>query len=181
MMKMGSKQISPREESFLNDIIGGMSHRKAYRNNWKASVNWKDTTVDSKASTKFHEEKVQERYKELIKRHQDRAIMKRGELLDGLKKAFYMAMGIEPTPMLIKEFTGDSYEMLEKKYKVADLKSVASISQQIAKLEGWQIDKIEHSGKIDGTMSIRKMSDAEIDIDNARTILDNDHYGLDQV
>lgn len=54
-----------------------MSQRKSYREAFKQSKRWKDTTVDSKASTLFRDGKVRERYQELQEQAQDEAIITR--------------------------------------------------------------------------------------------------------
>ncbi|GBD73734.1 TerS [Tetragenococcus halophilus subsp. halophilus] len=68
---------NPRHEKFVQCLITGMSQRKSYREAFKQSRRWKDTTVDSKASTLFKTDKVLERYKELLEEAQDEAIMTR--------------------------------------------------------------------------------------------------------
>ncbi|GMQ74287.1 terminase [Tetragenococcus halophilus] len=68
---------NPRHEKFVQCLITGMSQRKSYREAFKQSIRWKDTTVDSKASTLFKTDKVMERYKELLEEAQDEAIMTR--------------------------------------------------------------------------------------------------------
>lgn len=68
-----------RHEKFVQCLISGMSQRKAYREAIKQSKNWKDETVDSKASNLFKNDKVRTRYKELQEEAQDVAIMTRKE------------------------------------------------------------------------------------------------------
>ncbi len=66
-----------RYEKFVQCLISGMSQRKSYREAFKQSKRWKDTTVDSKASTLFRDGKVRERYSELQEQAQDEAIITR--------------------------------------------------------------------------------------------------------
>ena len=54
-----------RHEKFAQGIAQGISQRKAYRAAFLKSENWKDETVDSKASVLAKSEKVLERIKEL--------------------------------------------------------------------------------------------------------------------
>lgn len=71
-----------RHEIFVQCLITGMSQRKAYREAFKRSDRWKDSTVDSKASDLLKNGdsgKVLERYKELQELAQDEAIMTRKE------------------------------------------------------------------------------------------------------
>ena len=54
-----------RHEKFAQGIAQGISQRKAYRAAFPKSENWKDETVDSKASLLAKNEKVLARIKEL--------------------------------------------------------------------------------------------------------------------
>lgn len=68
-----------RHEKFVQCLISGISQRKAYREAFKQSSKWKDTTVDVNASKLFSDTKVLLRYKELQEKAQDAAIMTRKE------------------------------------------------------------------------------------------------------
>lgn len=54
-----------RWEAFVRALIENKSQRKAYREAFPASRKWKDSTVDSKASVLFSNNKVLARYTEL--------------------------------------------------------------------------------------------------------------------
>ena len=54
-----------RHEKFAQGLAEGMSQRKAYRAAFPSSVNWKDETVDAKASVLAKDDKVLERLREL--------------------------------------------------------------------------------------------------------------------
>lgn len=56
---------SDRIEIFCNEIVSGKSQRQAYYAAYPSSLNWKDTTVDSKASVFAKDEKVLARLQEL--------------------------------------------------------------------------------------------------------------------
>ena len=141
-------KLTPQQEIFVQSRIKGDSQRKAYKKAYPHSENWKDGSVDTEASKLNSSPKVIQRYDELKQKVDEEAIMSREELLKGLRKAFYMALGVEPTPMIVKSIIEDVTEVEEVNRRNADLKSVASISAQIAKLEGWEINKVEHSGAV---------------------------------
>lgn len=69
---------NPRQEKFVQDLIKGMSQRKAYRDAFPNSVKWKDETVDSKASDLFSG-KVLERYQEIQNEQKEEALLTRWE------------------------------------------------------------------------------------------------------
>ena len=145
-------EIKPWMEKFvlynMDDKI--KSQKEAYRKARPHTKKWKDSTVDSKASHLWKEDKIQARYKELLKIHQDEAIMSRGELLRELKKLFYIATGKEPTREAVFDvISGDRTKISDKVFYKINFQAAVSLAHQIAKLEGWETDKIEHSGKID--------------------------------
>ena len=65
--------LNVKQEKFIQNIINGMSQRQAYKDAYNA--NYSDKSIDEKASTLVISEKVQERYKELLKELEDKAIM----------------------------------------------------------------------------------------------------------
>lgn len=65
--------LNARQEKFIQNIVKGMSQREAYKTAYKAK--YKDEAIDSKASVLFNSDKVQKRYKELLKRIEDKSIM----------------------------------------------------------------------------------------------------------
>lgn len=71
--------LTPKQEKFVLNVVNGMSQRQAYLAAYPKSKKWKETTVDSKASTLLKQEKVLERYQELMKKAEDEAIMSAAE------------------------------------------------------------------------------------------------------
>lgn len=65
--------LNMRQEKFIQNIIKGMSQRQAYKDVYKSK--YSDKAIDEHASTLFNSAKVQERYKELLKELEDKAIM----------------------------------------------------------------------------------------------------------
>lgn len=64
-----------RHEKFAQGLAEGMSQRKAYRAAFPSSVNWKDETVDAKASVLAKDDKVLERLRELADQSTTEAVM----------------------------------------------------------------------------------------------------------
>lgn len=65
--------LNVKQEKFIQNIVKGMSQREAYKNAYKAK--YSEKSIDEKACVLFNSEKVQERYKELMNRLQDKSIM----------------------------------------------------------------------------------------------------------
>ena len=76
--------LNIKQEKFIQNIINGMSQRQAYKEAYNA--NYSDKSIDEKASTLFNSEKVQKRYKELLKELEDKAIMTAKERMIWLSK-----------------------------------------------------------------------------------------------
>ena len=76
--------LNVKQEKFIQNIINGMSQRQAYKDAYNA--NYSDKSIDEKASTLFNSEKVQERYKELMGKLEDEAIMSAKERMIWLSK-----------------------------------------------------------------------------------------------
>lgn len=75
-----------RYEKFVQCLIAGMSQRKAYKEAFKQSGKWKDSTVDNKACKLFRESEIKARYEELQAETQDEAIMTRKKRMIRLSK-----------------------------------------------------------------------------------------------
>ena len=66
--------LTPKQEKFIQNIVKGMSQRQAYKDAYNAE-NMKDETIDSEASILFNDQKISERYKELIQQLEDETLM----------------------------------------------------------------------------------------------------------
>lgn len=76
--------LNVKQEKFIQNIINGMSQRQAYKDAYNAK--YKDEDIDSKASNLFNSDKVQARYKELLKELEDKSIMSAKERMIWLSK-----------------------------------------------------------------------------------------------
>lgn len=75
-----------RHETFAQGMAAGLSQRKAYRAAYPSSKNWKDETVDSKASALMKNGKVLARYNELCQLTSSEAVMDITERKEWLTK-----------------------------------------------------------------------------------------------
>ena len=58
--------ITAKQEKYIQGLVSGLSQRKAYREAFPNSEKWKDSAVDSNASTLLKSAKVSQRYQELV-------------------------------------------------------------------------------------------------------------------
>lgn len=59
--------LTDKQELYIQNLIKGLSQRQAYREAYPKSKNWKDKTVDNRASKLFNSYEVFTRYQELQK------------------------------------------------------------------------------------------------------------------
>ena len=64
-VKGSDYMLTIKQEKFVNNLVKGLSQRKAYRAAFPNSKKWKDETVDNKASKLFNSDEVKARYEEL--------------------------------------------------------------------------------------------------------------------
>ena len=70
---MANDRLNVKQEKFIQGIINGLSQRQAYKEAYNA--NYDDNAIDIKASQLFNRDKVQIRYRELLKELEDESIM----------------------------------------------------------------------------------------------------------
>lgn len=83
--------LTPKQEKFVGGLIQGLSQRQAYKAAYK--VKWKDSAIDSRASTLFKNEKVKQRYNELLEELNNKtatkSIMTATERMEWLTEVVY--------------------------------------------------------------------------------------------
>jgi len=140
--------LTAKEEKFVQGLISGLSQRQAYKSAYNTS-RMKDKTIDSRASELFAKSDIRGRHKELLKESENKAIITKDKLLEGLVEAFEMAKGSLESKMVVNEF-GKLKQ--ESKFKT-DLKSISGIAGQIMKLQGWDRAEEKEEDKLDKLLS----------------------------
>lgn len=135
-------ELTPKQERFIQNIVSGMSQREAYKNSYNAE-NMQDESIDVKACELFNDGKVQLRYKELMSKLEDKAIMTAKErmiwlteVVNGIQKEDKVMSGI-----LLPNMTAD----LNTKIKAIDT---------LNKMSGEYITKVEADVNSDVNINI---------------------------
>ncbi len=85
-------KLTAKQEEFVQNLINGASQREAYKKAYNC-VNAKDSTIDSKASNLFKQEKVRARFEEIQARMRERqetkTIMTAEERMEWLSKVVH--------------------------------------------------------------------------------------------
>lgn len=132
---MPLNNLTPKQERFIQNIVSGMSQREAYKAAYNAK--YKDEAIDSKASTLFNSDKVQERYKELLNEVKDESIMTAKERMKWLTEVI---KGIQKEGIKVKTLendfiVGEGTADLNTKMKAIDILNKMD-GQYTTKLEG---------------------------------------------
>ena len=80
----GSVSLTAKEEKYVQGLVAGLSQRKAYREAYPNSIDWKDRTVDSRASESLKKSNVLGRYNELMGEHNAKALWTREKAVKDL-------------------------------------------------------------------------------------------------
>lgn len=115
-----------RHEKFAQGIASGLSQRKAYRAAFPNANNWKDETVDSKASTLAKNEKVLARLRELAGQTTSKAVM-----------------SIQERKEWLTEVVNDREENMKNRLRAVDT---------LNKMDGAYIENINVNGQINNPM-----------------------------
>lgn len=113
-----------------------MSQRKAYREAFKQSVKWKDTTVDVNASKLFSDTKVLLRYNELQEEAKDEAILSRKDRM-----------------VTLSGIATDEYENTSDRIKAIDT---------LNKMDNAYVHKLELSGEITNNNPLAGLTEEEL-------------------
>ena len=84
--------LTAKEEKYVQGLVAGLSQRKAYREAYPNSIDWKDRTVDSRASELLKKSNVLGRYDELMEEHKNKALWTREEAVNELKWLYQQAI-----------------------------------------------------------------------------------------
>ena len=139
--------LNAKQEKFINNIVSGMSQRQAYKDAYQ--VSYSDEAIDSKASTLFNSEKVQIRYKELIEKAQDKAIM---SAIERKKWLTEVIQNIQCEDVYFKTEDGSEIKVGSKN---ADLNTKMKAMDMLNKMDGEYITKVEAEVDSDINVTIK--------------------------
>lgn len=134
-------KYTSKEEKAINEYLKGKTKTEAYKSAYNTS-RMKDKTINEYASRFFSKSKIVARVDKLMEESNSKAVLTRKECLEGLTRAFYIALGIETQE--IDEVLLDGNDKVlshsKKKLKSADLKNLKGIADTLAKMQGWEKD-----------------------------------------
>lgn len=131
-------KYTSKEEKAINEYLKGKSKTEAYKSAYDTS-RMKDKTANEYACRFFAKSKVKARIEQFQRETNTKAVLTRQELLEGLTKAFKMALGVEWQEMEEINLNANNEVLIhnKKKLKSADLKNIKGIAETLSKLQGW--------------------------------------------
>lgn len=133
--------LTVKQEKFIQNIVKGKSQREAYKDAYNAT--YKDSSIDSKASTLFNSEKVQARYKELMQELEQETIMSAKERMEWLTG-------------IIKNKENDKVYIKAKKGKIKLKEVVPDLSTRMRALDILNKMTGEYKTILDGSVELEE-------------------------
>lgn len=78
-------KLTAKQEKYVQGLVAGLSQRQAYLKAYPNSKEWKERTVDSRASELLKQSNVLGRYNELMNEHKAKALWTREDAVNTLK------------------------------------------------------------------------------------------------
>jgi phage terminase small subunit len=145
------KELTAKQEKFVQNLISGMSQRQAYKDAFQ--VDYDDNAIDVNACKLFNDAKIKLRYKELIEELKEVTIMTAKERMIWLSEVV-QGKQMEKEVVVLKD--GDiRIEEVE-----ANLNTKIKALDTLNKMSGEYITKIEADVSNDVTINI-ELSDDE--------------------
>jgi hypothetical protein len=136
-----NNKLTPKQEKFIQNVVSGMSQREAYREAFKPKT-MKDKSIDEKACVLFNTDKIKSRYKELMEKLEDEAIMSAKERMKWLSDV--VKGKVKHTSY---DNNGEAYE--NEAYISDKLKAIDTLN----KMSG------EYTTKLEADVKIEKLED----------------------
>lgn len=143
--------LNVKQEKFVQNLIKGMSQREAYKAAYNAK--YKDEAIDSKASTLFNSDKVQERYKELLNEVKDESIMTAQERMKWLTEVI---KGIQKEKEAV--FTDDDVVIKDVE---ANLITKIKALDTLNKMDGQYSTKLEGGINLTYEKTLKQVADKD--------------------
>lgn len=140
-----------KHEKFIQNIVKGMTQTEAYKEAFGA--NYDDNAIKINANKLFNSSKVQERYKELLGKLEDKTIMSAKERMEWLTKVINGDIKEESKYW-------DDHQMIVYE-KDADISTKIKAVDTLNKMSGEYITKVEGSMNVSYEDSLKELADTD--------------------
>ena len=146
-------KLTPKQERFIQNIVSGMSQRQAYKEAYNVE-NMSDEAIDVEACRLFNDSKISLRYKELMGKLEDKAIMTAKERMEWLTEVI---MDIQKEGVKVK--TSDSDFVIGE--ATADLNTKMRAIDILNRMSGEYVNKVEADVNTDVSINIALVDDED--------------------
>lgn len=141
------EELTPKQEKFIQNIVSGMTQRQAYKEAFGAEYD--DNAIDINACKLFNDAKVQLRYKELMDKLEDKAIMSAKERMIWLSE---VVQDIQKEVIKVDEIEMSKNADLNTKMKAIDI---------LNKMSGEYVTKVSGDLNVSYEKALKEMSDED--------------------
>lgn len=157
--------LNAKQEMFVQNLVKGMSQREAYKKAYNATYNV--NAIDSKACNLFNSDKIQARYKELMKEIKDQSIM------TAIERRKWLTDVINGKELETVEITLPDGQKELVGSKEADLNTKMKAMDMLNKMDGEYITNHKISGDKDNPVNIVDLS--HLSTEEIRELLKDEH------
>lgn len=140
-----------KHEKFIQNVVKGMTQTEAYKEAFK--VNYDDNAIKINANKLFKSPKIQERYKEILGKLEDKTIMSAKERMEWLTN---VVNGQVTEEYRLWDKDTESYISLEK---VADINTKIKAVDTLNKMSGEYVTKVEGNMNVSYEESLKELAD----------------------
>lgn len=141
------EKLTPKQERFVQNIVSGMTQRQAYKEAY--DNNMTDKQLDEEACKLFNSPKIHQRYRELMDKLDEEAIM-------SAKERMIWLSGVV-TDIIKEKIKADDIEM----YKTADLNTKLKAIDILNKMSGEYVTKVSGNLDLSYEKALREMADTD--------------------
>ena len=159
MARTASKNtLTKPQEIFIQELLKGNTQRQAYLKAYPSKKKWKESSLDSAASSLLKNEKVKARYEQLLnkmrEKEQEKTMWTREQAIETLR--YVIDVNKKDLERINKAFE-EELEMLQKLMQEDPEKAPLYLEQILKQRKLRRASKVNNQGIIDAVAELNKM------------------------
>lgn len=159
MARTSSKDtLTKPQETFIQELLKGNTQRQAYLKAYPSKKKWKDNSIDSAASTLLKNEKVKQRYEELLntmrENEQKNTMWTREESIETLR---YVIDINKKDLNRIEDAAEEELELLQKQIEENPDKAAVLVQLMLKQRKSRRASQVNNKGITDAVAELNKM------------------------
>ena len=151
-------RLTKAQEIFVQELLKGNTQRQAYLKACPSKKKWKESSLDSAASSLLKNEKVKERYEELLynmrEKEQEKTMWTREQSIQTLR--YVIDVNKKDLERINKAFE-EELEVLQKLMMEDPEKAPVYLQQILKQRKSRRASKVNNQGIIDAVAELNKM------------------------